>query len=57
MESLANIMIYLKAGRLPWHRLPAGNKTHKERYQMIVKKKEETSLEELIPFNDMPSKF
>jgi hypothetical protein len=54
LESLANIMIYLKVGKLPWHRL-SGGKTQKDRYNLIVKKKSETALEELVT-EDMPCK-
>jgi len=48
-------MIYLKAGRLPWHRL-TGARTRHERYNLIVQKKFETKPEELVT-EDMPAEF
>ena len=55
LESLAYLMIDLKAGKLPWHGLPRCE-NRLERYNLIVKKKFETKPEELIT-SDMPYEF
>ena len=47
LEALAYVMIYLRVGQLPWHRLP-GARTCQQRYNMIVKKKFATKPEDLI---------
>ena len=45
MESLANVMIYLKKGKLPWLRKLNLNISRRQRYEMITKRKLETSIE------------
>ena len=47
MESLANVMIYLKKGKLPWLRKLNLNVSRRKRYEMITKRKLETRLEDI----------
>jgi len=54
LESLAYIMLYLFGGPLPWHNI--GTDCDREtRYRMIVEKKQEVTLEQIIR-QDMPCK-
>lgn len=46
LEGLANIMIYLTTGKLPWQNLQGG-KDKLEKYNLITEKKMSTSIEEL----------
>ncbi len=54
MEGLANIMIYLTKGTLPWHNIKGG-KDRIEKYNLITEKKMNTSIESLC--SNLPSKF
>lgn len=47
MESLANVMIYLKKGKLPWLRKINLNVSRKQRYEMITKRKLETNISDV----------
>lgn len=47
LEGLTYILLYLRRGPLPWHNLKGGE-TRQERYNLIVKKKFETSDKELF---------
>ncbi len=55
LEGLAYIMLYLRGGPLPWHKLQGGN-SRQERYNLIVQRKFATSVEEIIK-EDMPCKL
>ena len=44
IESLGNIMVYLKKGHLPWFKRFQANFSKKKRYEAITKKKRETSI-------------
>jgi len=54
LEGLAYILLYLRGGPLPWHKLTATGSRH-DRYNMVVQKKFNTSIEEIIK-QDMPCK-
>lgn len=47
MESLANVMIYLKKGKLPWLRKLTANMSRRKRYEMVSKRKIESKVEEV----------
>ena len=53
LESIGYLLIYLYRGRLPWQSLK--NKDKKERYRMIMEKKETISEEELC--QQLPKEF
>jgi len=53
MESFGYILVYLFKGSLPWQGMPAPSK--KNKYELIMQKKIETSLETLC--SGMPSEF
>jgi serine/threonine protein kinase len=53
LEALAYILIYFLKGSLPWQGLKA--KTEKEKYKLILKKKQETSIDALC--HGCPAEF
>jgi hypothetical protein len=49
LESLANVMVYLKKARLPWLRVKiTPNMSKRTRYNTVTKKKIETSVAEVV---------
>lgn len=56
IESLGNVLVFLKKGRLPWLRVKISSKmTRKQKYDLITKKKLETSFEDIT--RKLPPEF
>jgi hypothetical protein len=55
MESLAYIMVYLKRGKLPWLRKLNANMSRRQRYDLVTKRKLETTAEDIT--NGLPEEL
>lgn len=48
LESLANVMIFMKKGKLPWLRVKINDKMSKRtKYNLVAKKKKESKIEDI----------